>query len=86
MTHSQNNLSRTPRRSRKTLKLLLTIEQPSGWTIPMVQTMIRNGISHEMRSEAANNPALPEAIRILEAVRISLKESTTTYAAGGLDD
>lgn len=86
MSHSQNNLSRTPRTKRRTLKLQITIEQPAGWTIPMVQQMIRNGISGELRSGAEGNPPLPEAHRIVDAIRISLREATTVYAVTGDGD
>jgi hypothetical protein len=68
------------------LKLLVTIEQPKGWTIPMVQQMIKNGILHELRADTSSNPPLPEALKIIDAVRVALKESTTTYLHGGEDE
>jgi hypothetical protein len=75
-----------PKTSRKLLKLLVTIEQPKGWTIPMVQTLIKTGISTELRSDSSSNPPLPEALKIIDAVRVALKESTTTYQHGGEDE
>jgi hypothetical protein len=86
MSHTSRNVSIMPKTSRKVLKLLVTIEQPKGWTIPMVQTLIKNGISMELRSGSESNPELPEAIRIIEAVRVSLRESITTYQHGGEDE
>jgi hypothetical protein len=68
------------------LKLLVTIEQPKGWTIPMVQAMIKSGISFELRTDSSSNPPLPEALKIIETVRVSLRESTTTYHHGGEDE
>lgn len=51
----------------------------------MVQQMIKNGISMELRSGSEQNPPLEEAIRIVDAVRVALVEATTVYYHGADD-
>jgi hypothetical protein len=74
MSHSENNLSRTPRPKGRRLTFAVTVSAPTGMTLPQWQTLIHHAITEALNSNSNVGETDPIIVKLLK--------STTTYEAG----